>query len=109
MRILFLDDERAPHIVNWITYPKDAVFTVVRTARDFLAAVEDNPTFYAWSLDHDLGLDEDGEIAPNGYEALQLALLSLGEKAPEKVWVHSKNPIGAANMSMYWNNWRRHN
>lgn len=106
MRILFLDDERAPDTVKWVKYPQNAIFTIVRTAREFLAAVEDNPAFYAWSLDHDLGEDEYGELEPTGYDALQLALLSFEQKAPETVCVHSKNPIGASKMVSYWNNWK---
>lgn len=109
MRILFLDDERNPSIVSWLTYPKNSEFTVVRTAREFLAAVDGSETFDAWSLDHDLGLDYDGEVAPTGYDALKHALLSLGHKAPKHVWVHSKNPIGAKNMTSYWNSWKEHN
>ena len=109
MRILFLDDERNPSTVSWLTYPKTAEFTVVRTAREFLDAVDGLETFDVWSLDHDLGLDELGEIAPTGYDALRHALHSLAHKAPEKVWVHSKNPIGARVMANYWDNWRKHN
>lgn len=109
MRILFLDDERNPSTVSWLTYPKNAEFTVVRTARELLDAVDGLETFDIWSLDHDLGLDEAGELAPTGYDALVLALYRLGHKAPQHVWVHSKNPIGAQNMAIYWNNWRKHN
>lgn len=107
MKILFLDDERTPEMVRWISYPKDAEFTVVRSVKEFLKTVKEQPTFNVWSLDHDLGIDGLGDIAPTGYDAIQLALMSLGHKAPSEVWVHSKNPVGAANIANYWKSWRR--
>ena len=47
MKCLFLDDERFPDEVFWISYKhyKDMDFTIVRTALDFKFAIEQENGF----------------------------------------------------------------
>ncbi|GAB5526168.1 MAG: hypothetical protein Roseis2KO_40400 [Roseivirga sp.] len=64
---LFLDDIRTIDMV----YPTEQVpeFDLVRSYEDFVSYIEENglPDFI--SFDNDLGLDNDGNLAPDGYAA----------------------------------------
>ena len=106
IKVLFLDDERTPGVVNWVKYPKGSVFTVVRSYNEFLEAVRLNDKFDVWSLDHDLGINGlSQEINLSGYDSLKAALRWYPDQAPKQVIAHSKNPIGAENINKYWENY----
>ncbi len=67
MKKLFLDDVRTIEMV----YDKsmESEFDIVRTYKEFLHYIKENglPDFI--SFDNDLGLGEDGKIAPDGLAA----------------------------------------
>ncbi|WZL89785.1 cyclic-phosphate processing receiver domain-containing protein [Salinimicrobium sp. 3283s] len=67
MSKLFLDDLRSPDMI----YAKSvaAAFVVVRSYAEFVKYIEQNGLPYFISFDNDLGLDENGELAPDGYAA----------------------------------------
>lgn len=67
MKKLFLDDIRTIEMV----YDKsmEPEFDIVRNYYDFVAYIQKNGLPEFISFDNDLGLGEDGEIAPDGYVA----------------------------------------
>lgn len=48
------------------------------------------------SLDHDLGVDESGNLLPTGYDLVK-AICEEGLKA-NKIYLHTDNPVGRENM-----------
>jgi hypothetical protein len=116
---LFLDDERNPEDVTWVSYPDNIEWTVVRTRSAFQDACETGEYLY-YSFDHDIqdfttvkkgtpiaetafGIvyqEEDETFEHTGFHcALDLKdYLELGldnEVKMKGFFVHSKNPIGA--------------
>ncbi|WP_306419781.1 cyclic-phosphate processing receiver domain-containing protein [Salinimicrobium profundisediminis] len=67
MSKLFLDDLRSPDMIY--AEPAAAAFFVVRSYTEFVKYIQENglPSFI--SFDNDLGLNENGEVAPDGYAA----------------------------------------
>ncbi len=107
MKKLFLDDIRTIDMV----YDKsmESEFDIVRTYDAFVAYIQENglPDFI--SFDNDLGLDANGEVAPDGYAAAQwlvyeseLDLRNLTFK------VHSANPIAAEQIRRLLTNYLKH-
>lgn len=101
MKILFLDDERMPNDVFWLTYPEDAEFMIARNICEFKQAAC-NFEFDSISFDHDLGLNEH-----TGYDCLKWLCDNEDRLTffPLDIIVHSQNPIGAENIRAYWKNW----
>ncbi|WP_037319715.1 cyclic-phosphate processing receiver domain-containing protein [Salegentibacter sp. Hel_I_6] len=94
MKKLFLDDIRTPEMVYDTIEAKD--FIVVRNYADFVKYIKQNglPDFI--SFDNDLGLDENGEIAPDGYDAAKWLVYESGFDLRELQFkVHSANPVAA--------------
>ena len=94
MKKLFLDDILE---VEWI-YDAElaAEFEVVRSYADFLAYIQKNglPDFI--SFDNDLGLDENGQITPDGYAAAKWLVYESGlDLRNLKFKIHSANPVAA--------------
>lgn len=94
MKKLFLDDIRTVDMI----YDKSVVkeFDVVRSFADFVNYIQKNglPDFI--SFDNDLGLDENNEIAPDGYAAAKWLVYESGlELRNLKFRVHSANPVAA--------------
>ena len=94
MQSLFLDDIRE---VEWIYGAEVATdFDVVRSYDEFVTYIKKNglPAFI--SFDNDLGLDEKGEVAPDGYAAAKwLVYESMLDLRNLKFKVHSANPVAA--------------
>ena len=94
MKRLFLDDIRE---VDWIYEPQLASeFEVVRSYADFVANIQEKglPDFI--SFDNDLGLDERGKVAPDGYAAAKWLVYESGLDLKNlKFKVHSANPVAA--------------
>lgn len=91
---LFLDDIRTPEMVYNKTVATD--FVVVRNYVDFLKYIKQNglPDFI--SFDNDLGLDENEEVAPDGYAAAKWLVYESGFDLRElRFKVHSANPVAA--------------
>uniref|UniRef100_UPI003742684E cyclic-phosphate processing receiver domain-containing protein n=1 Tax=Flavilitoribacter nigricans TaxID=70997 RepID=UPI003742684E len=94
LKKLFLDDLRTIDMV----YDRSLVpeFETVRTYEDFVAYIEKNglPDFI--SFDNDLGLDKNGQLAPDGYAAAKWLVYKSGlDLTNLKFQVHSANPVAA--------------
>lgn len=101
---LFLDDERFPNQVTWVTFPCWD-WEVVRNMDEFIDVVESFglPDFV--SFDHDLGRKQ-----PTGYDAAKW-LVDYCEKnnLPLPGWqVHSLNPVGRDNVQRFMENAKKH-
>jgi len=107
MKKLFLDDIRTIEMV----YDKseESKFDIVRTYDEFVQYIRSKgfPKFI--SFDNDLGLDEKGNVAPDGYAAAkwlvyesELDLINLEFK------VHSANPVAAEQIKGLLNNYIKH-
>jgi hypothetical protein len=116
-RILFLDDIRDPeHVLGRIAVVSNEI-TICRTVGEAVQAVTKNNTFDSWQLDHDLGfiLDSDGnqviigtQEPETGMEFLKWAAYHAKNKWPKgKIFVHSANPAGRANMESYINSFEK--
>ncbi|MGM0934256.1 MAG: cyclic-phosphate processing receiver domain-containing protein [Bacteroidota bacterium] len=94
MKKLFLDDIRTPGMVYAKAEARD--FKVLRSYVEFVTYVKQNglPDFI--SFDNDLGLDENGEVAPDGYAAAKWLVYESGlDLCDLKFRVHSANPVAA--------------
>jgi hypothetical protein len=117
---LYLDDVRIPKTDSW---------EIVRNYDEFVAHIKMNglESYEVISLDHDLGegamVEYYTNVKPN-YEldynripektgmdcARYLVAEAMNKKIPlPTIYVHSANPIGAANMIGYINNYFRNN
>jgi len=104
---LFLDDLRTVEMVY--TNPADYNFVVVRTYEAFVKHIQANglPDFI--SFDNDLGLDTQGEVAPDGYAAAKWLVYESGlDLIPLRYQVHSANPVAAEQIRGLLNNYLRH-
>lgn len=97
---LYLDDIRTPD--------DDPTFMTVRTVNDAQKLIHllGVPTFI--SFDHDLGMDDEGNLVLSGYDfAKWLVEMDMEGKLvfPENFGfkVHSQNPVGAKNIQEYLN------
>lgn len=87
----------------------EAEFDIVRTYKDFVDYVKKNglPDFI--SFDNDLGLDENGEVAPDGYAAVKwLVYESKLDLSNLKYKVHSANPVAAKQIDGLLTNYINH-
>ena len=95
MKKLFLDDIRTVEMI----YDKSSTseFDVVRSYRDFVAYIERNGAPDFISFDNDLGLDDNGEVALDGYAAAKWLVYESGIDIRNlKFKVHSANPVASA-------------
>lgn len=107
MKKLFLDDLRTIDMV----YDKsmESEFVIVRTYHDFVAYItrEGLPEFI--SFDNDLGLDEKGELAPDGYAAAKWLVYESGfDLRKLEFKVHSANPVAAEQIRGLLTNYIKH-
>jgi len=101
---LFLDDIRTVDMI----YDKsiESEFDVVRNYTDFVIYIQKNglPDFI--SFDNDLGLDETGEVAPDGYAAVKWLVYESGiDLRNLKFKVHSANPVASIQIDGLLNNY----
>ena len=101
---LFLDDIRTIDMV----YSKsmESEFDIVRNYNDFVNYIIKNglPDFI--SFDNDLGLDENGEVAPDGYAAAKWLVFDSGLDIKNlKFYVHSANPVAAQQIQSLLDNY----
>ena len=89
MSILFLDDERYPDEVFWISpkHYKGMDFSIVRTALDFKYAVQQD-YFDVMSFDNDLGEEIEGYDLLNWY--INKYLDGQVPKLPSKFILHTQ-------------------
>ncbi|WP_133548259.1 cyclic-phosphate processing receiver domain-containing protein [Salegentibacter sp. 24] len=104
MKKLFLDDLRTVDMVY--DYSQISDFEVVRSYDEFVAYIQKNglPDFI--SFDNDLGLNELGEVAPDGYAAAKwLVYESSLDLRDLRFKVHSANPVAAEQIRGLLNNY----
>lgn len=110
MNGLFLDDERNPEDVTWLTYPPGVSWTVVRTFKAFTQALlKATSRFDLISFDHDLMDFEASGREMTGYTCFKWVedrCLDGLMVLPECV-VHSKNGVGGENIACHYDNLRR--
>lgn len=107
MKKLFLDDIRSVDMV----YDKVMVheFDVVRSFNEFLEYIKKNGLPHFISFDNDLGLDDYGEVAPDGYAAAKWLVYESGLDLKNLEFkVHSANPIAAEQIKGLLNNYIKH-
>ena len=104
MKKLFLDDIRTIEMV----YDKsmESEFDIVRTYRAFVKYIEQIGLPEFISFDNDLGLDENGEVAPDGYAAAKWLVYESGLDLRKLQYkVHSANPVAAEQIRGLLNNY----
>lgn len=94
---LYLDD---------IRHPADTNYVVARTVEQAQQLIEQYGMPEHISFDHDLGVDEMGNIIPSGYDfAKWLVEMDMNGEItlPTNFTfeVHSQNPVGAENIRAY--------
>ena len=107
---IFLDDTRKPSDVTWTFIPTNVDWVVVRDYDQFISVVSKANNITHVSFDHDLGF---GKGVPdwkerNGLHCAEF-LVEWAHRTRNKLptfTVHSLNPVGAANIRNYLNNWR---
>ncbi|MBX2843574.1 MAG: hypothetical protein KTR26_17510 [Flammeovirgaceae bacterium] len=107
MKKLFLDDIRTIDMV----YDKsmESEFDIVRNYNEFVAYITKNGLPEFISFDNDLGLDENGILAPDGYAAAKwLVYESDLDLRDFKFKVHSANPVAAEQIKGLLNNYINH-
>lgn len=107
MRKLFLDDLRTVDMVYDKSMEND--FTIVRSYVEFVDYIKSHglPNFI--SFDNDLGLDENGELAPDGYAAAKwLVYESDLDLTNLKFKVHSANPVASEQIKGLLTNYINH-
>lgn len=104
---LFLDDLRdIPMVYENLT---DADFVIVRNFNDFKKVILENGLPELISFDNDLGLNENGMLAEDGYAAAKwLVYESNLDLRNLKFNVHSANPVAAQQIQSLLDNYIRH-
>lgn len=104
MKKLFLDDIRTVDMVY--DYSMVTEFDLVRTYADFVKYIETNGLPDLISFDNDLGLDLEGNVAPDGYAAAKWLVYESGlDLTNLKFNVHSANPVAAEQIKGLLNNY----
>lgn len=104
MKKLFLDDIRTVAMV--FGEAENENFAIVRSYNEFVEYIQLRglPDFI--SFDNDLGLDEKGKVAPDGYAAAKWLVYKSGlDLRNLKFKVHSANPIAAEQIRGLLNNY----
>lgn len=103
---LFLDDERNPEDVTWITYPDNIEWYCLTRMNDFMFCIMESDDVDYISFDHDLQ-DFDLYGGENtGYDCLKWLLnycIDNNKNIP-MCFFHSQNVVGKENMQSYYNN-----
>jgi len=104
---LFLDDVRTIEMVYGKS--QESEFDIVRTYIEFTQYIEKNgmPTYI--SFDNDLGLEDNGKIAPDGFAAAKWLVYKSGLNIKDlKFNVHSANPVASEQIRGLLNNYIKH-
>lgn len=109
---LFIDDERDPIDVKWLTWEdqllyREGEWIIARNWAEVLEIVVSLGFPKMISFDHDLG---DGQLT--GYEIVKrlCEMVMDGVQMPKNFCfrVHSKNPVGGENIRRYMDNFLKH-
>lgn len=107
MKKLFLDDVRYIDMI----YDKsmEAEFDIVRSYDAFVQYIRKNGLPEFISFDNDLGLDNKGDVAPDGYAAAKWLVYESGLDLKDlKFKVHSANPVAAEQINGLLHNYLQH-
>lgn len=104
---LFLDDLRdVPMVYKNLT---DEDFVIVRNFHDFKKVILEKGLPELISFDNDLGLDEKGQIAEDGYACAKwLVYESEIDLRDLKFNVHSANPVASIQIQSLLDNYMKH-
>jgi len=101
---LFLDDIRTIEMVYEPIFSE--CFEIVRNYEDFVSYITTNGLPQFISFDNDLGLDDNGNIAPDGYAAAKWLVYESGlDLSNLQFKVHSANPVAAEQIRGLLNNY----
>ena len=101
---LFLDDVRTVEMV-WEKVPAPG-FVIIRSYNDFVACIKKWGLPDLISFDNDLGLDANGDVAPDGYAAAKWLVYESGLDLRQlRFHVHSANPVAAGQINSLLNNY----
>lgn len=104
---LFLDDIRDVKMVYKNLTDED--FVIVRNFHDFKTVILENGLPELISFDNDLGLDENGIIAEDGYAAAKWLVYQSGlDLVNLRFNVHSANPVAAQQIQSLLDNYIKH-
>lgn len=104
---LFLDDIRTVEMVYKNITGQD--FVVVRNFNDFKSTIKQRGLPEFISFDNDLGLDTNGNVAPDGYDAAKwLVYESDLDLTKLKFKVHSANPVARMQIQGLLDNYIKH-
>jgi len=107
MKKLFLDDIRTIEMVY--DQSMESEFDIVRTYDEFVDYIKTKGLPEFISFDNDLGLDENGAIAPDGYAAVKWLVYKSGlDLINLKFKVHSANPVASKQIEGLLNNCIKH-
>jgi len=107
LKKLFLDDVRTIEMVCDKTMESE--FDIVRTYDEFVGYIEKNGLPNYISFDNDLGLGEDGKVAPDGLAAAKWLVYKSGlDLRNLDFTVHSANPVAAEQIKGLLNNYIKH-
>ncbi len=107
MKKLFLDDVRTIDMIYDTSVEHE--FDIVRTYNEFVEYIKNNglPPFI--SFDNDLGLDNNGKVAPDGLAAAKWLVYESGlDLSNLRFNVHSANPVASKQISGLLNNYIKH-
>ncbi|MEO5787602.1 YqiA/YcfP family alpha/beta fold hydrolase [Gelidibacter sp.] len=106
-RRLFLDDLRSIVMVYDKTFESE--FDIVRTYDDFVDYIMKNGLPEFISFDNDLGLDDNGKLAPDGLAAAKWLVYESGlDLRTLQYKVHSANPVAAEQIRGLLGNYMKH-
>ncbi|OXA87670.1 cyclic-phosphate processing receiver domain-containing protein [Flavobacterium hercynium] len=104
---LFLDDLRNVKMVYKNLTDND--FVIVRNFHDFKKVIIENGLPELISFDNDLGLDENDNIAEDGYACAKWLVYESGLDLENlKFNVHSANPVAAQQIQSLLDNYIKH-
>lgn len=104
---LFLDDIRDVKMVYKNLTDED--FVIVRNFKDFKQVIIENGLPELISFDNDLGLDENENIAEDGFAAAKWLVYESGlDLRNLKFNVHSANPVASQQIQSLLDNYIRH-
>ena len=104
---LFLDDIRTVKMVY--THKEESEFVIVRNYEAFVIVIKKSglPAFI--SFDNDLGLDNNSELALDGYACAKWLVYESGlDILNLKFKVHSANPVAKIQIESLLNNYMKH-
>jgi hypothetical protein len=104
---LFLDDIRTVDMVYKNFTDQD--FIIVRNVDDFKKIILEQGLPVYISFDNDLGLNDHGEIAPDGYAAAKWLVYESGlDLRNLAFYVHSANPVASKQIQGLLDNYIQH-